>query len=1110
MIPQSLVRICIAFSLLGCFFNRNMSFAQVQDFESNFMIVNHPEEFLPDWSANEVRSTAARIFQATGEGRFGSRALGVQAISSFNGEIYARLSTIGIEEPKIAFFAKTRQNGSGNRPVLVNLKIFGATGDEVSFQVGGENSFPNQNTPYRLYEFGLPEQFWEKDEVLIKIEVLFGPGSGSAARFFMDDFGIFNGNELIDPIQVRSAFLLNPYAIEIQFDREIKEPNSSQVMVSGHSVIDIIFPTDSTLQIYTEQLLGSRIVEILLLGLQDNEGNVTPEIEIDIANEAILLGEILVTSPRTILASFSHFFLESSVAQTSNFQVNGRQPSNIEIEENGYQAHLIFPEDFELGSWLTIVANNIQNEHSEATITSSREIRYHDFIESLFLMEQDLLGIFHELEIRTDSIDGLLFKLEENDAYSFEVFKPEPKQIQLRSNQLFEEGPVYTLEIPLRWSERGMPLHASKREFVWDRTPPEPVNVTPIDQQKILVSFSEPLDPVYATLPSLYALEDRHPTEVMLQQNNSQVLLSWDFSFEAGLTYTLLIEKMVDLSGNQSTNKRIDFEFAPPTRIAFKELVINEVMAAPRAGNSLPNVEYVELYNTSDRPIYIGGIQLANSRRVTTIPSAVLGQKAYIILAPRARTGEFTQYGDVLGLTNWPTLLNTADHVKIMDDSGTLLDSLGYNTASYGGNSFSQGGYSLEIANPYLACHIPTNLKASEDIRRGTPGQVNSVYETSPDLSPPRFIRSVWLGERKVLLAFSKVLSNNLAVTSWEVSPNINVSSIKAGENPTDILLEFEEDLQEGIRYTVRISNLRDCTGNLLEEKEEVWVVVPSKPEAKDIALNEVLFNARTNAPKFIEIYNCSNKYINMKDWKLANLNSAGEIANRRILFHEDYILEPFSFLVFTTDAGRLKQEYPKSKEDRFIAYSSLPSYPISSGNVVLLDPEEELVEIFSYSDRMHHPLLRETRGVSLERLSVEFEVNDPSNWQSASSSVGFATPGYRNSQVFDGQEEFGIEIQPKVFMPDVPGQPAFITISYKMEQPGKNASIRIYGVSGTMIREICQNAIWGMEGFYLWDGTDAQGRKVRPGYYIIWVELFDLQGNVRQIKKTAIVGTVF
>jgi hypothetical protein len=88
MKPRYFVGLWLALTLLGCFLDRNKVFAQVQDFESSFDIVNHPEEFLPNWSANELRNTAARVFQASGEGRNGSKALGVQPISSFNGEIY--------------------------------------------------------------------------------------------------------------------------------------------------------------------------------------------------------------------------------------------------------------------------------------------------------------------------------------------------------------------------------------------------------------------------------------------------------------------------------------------------------------------------------------------------------------------------------------------------------------------------------------------------------------------------------------------------------------------------------------------------------------------------------------------------------------------------------------------------------------------------------------------------------------------------------------------------------------------------------------------------------------------------------------------------------------
>ncbi|MFD2200201.1 lamin tail domain-containing protein [Shivajiella indica] len=1113
MKPRFLVRVSIAFSLLGCFFNRNTVYGQFQDFESNFTIVNHPEAFLPEWSANEVRNTAARVFQANGEGRFGSRALGVQPISSFTGEIFTKLNPANYADPKIAFFAKSRQNGSGNRPAVVEIWFSQSGYETFSHQVpvGNESTFPNQNLEYRLFEIAIPEDFRDLEELFIKIEVKYGPGTGSSARFFMDEFGIYDGKEIVDPIKIKKAQILSPFSLELVFDKEIEEANPSQVNISDISNILVKHPTDTSLYIFSEQAFEESNILFTLENLKDKAGQVTPELKVEIENSHIGLGELILISSKTILVSFSQPFLESSISQTSHFLVNGKQPISIDIMENKFQVQLDFEEDFQLGSVLVLEANNIQNakgEFTEATLIKS--FFYRDFIENHYLTNQDELMIFHKIELDPSSITPESFSIEDAPSIQFEIQFPQPTQIVLKSNELFEEGPVYSIQIPSMLSKRGFPVHASKREFVWDRTPPELVNVLPVEENKTLLVFSESLDRVYASITSIYSIDGIHPSDLLFQTNDSQLILTWPFAFESEKTYSLRIEKAVDLYGNFLEHYSFDFQFEALPQIAFKEIVINEVMAAPRASNSLPNAEYVELYNTGERPIYLGGFQLANSRRETTLPSAVLEPKSYLILVPRASAHEFEKYGEVIGLTNWPTLLNSSDQVKLKDTKGMVIDSLEYSTASYGGSAFAQGGYSLEISNPYLTCYLPTNLKTSQDEKRGTPGKMNSVYELTPDLTAPRFLNSIMVGSNKVKLSFSKILNQNIQNVSWSFKPNLSLLKSYIDENPSDIILEFADDLKEGVKYFVTINNLRDCSGNMLDKQEEIWFVMPLPAKEGDLIINEVLFNPRTNAPKFVEIYNRTEKYINLKDWKLANLNSNGEIANRRTLFSEDFILEPYSFLVFTTDSEKLKQEYPKSKESRFFTFSSLPSYPISSGNVIFLNPDESLEERLSYSERMHHPLLRERRGVSLERISPRSPIDDPNNWQSASASEGFATPGYRNSQAFEGQEKIGIDIHPKVFAPDMPGQSAFVTISYKMEQSGKNASMRIYNVTGTLIREICQNAIWGNEGFYLWDGTDMQGRKVRPGHYIIWIELFDLEGNVNQIKKTVVVGTYF
>jgi len=1094
-------------------FQQSILGAQVQDFERDFIIVDHPESFLPNWSANEVRATAARVFQANNEGRNLSRALGVQPIGSFNAMIYTKVEPVNYERPKIAFFAKTKRNGSGTRPAMLTLHFSksGFEDFEYHFKMEQENHFPNQDTDYQLMELSLPQAYWEEETVFVKIEVGLGAGSGSGARLFMDDFGVFDGDEVVDPVRVKKAYLLDPYRMAIHLDKAVEAPEIRQVEIENISDLSLIFPADTLLYLESPKVFPSTALQITLQNLQDKKGIVTPWTSYLLDNRTIQLGEILAISSNQLSLSFSKFYEEASVSRSSHFQMNNQQPSSLELAENQYQVTLFFDSEFELGQDLELVANDIREINTlDPSPVLRKVIHYQDHVENLFLSAQDFLEIFSELPLDTGSFITEDFKVEDSPDFKFTASFPTPSQVQLQSNTLFEEGPVFSISLPARKSLRGLPIHASKRDFFWDITPPELVKVVPLEANKVLAIFSEAVDPIYALLPDMYLIAGINPTEVLLQKNDSQAILTFSKIFEAGKTYILEVLKASDLSGNFGENYAFSFVFEQEAPLAFKSIVINELMLAPRPGNSLPNVEFVELYNPGGQNIYLGGMQLANSRRVTTLPSAVLGPQSYLILCPRTRAAEFDKYGEVLGLSNWPTLLNTSDQVKLFDSGGMVLDSLNYNGTSFGGTEFARGGYSLELMNPYLLCHLPENLKPSRDEKRGTPGKQNSVYETSPDLRPPQFVKGLWIEENRVILHFSKILNTNLQNVSMEFTPMLHLRKIEAGPSPNQVILEFEEDLIEGIKYQINIQHLRDCSGNLFDNNQKAWMTRPSEATAGDIVINEVLFNARVQAPKFVEVYNSSGKFINLRDWKLANLNSSGDVANRRILFSEDFILEPFSHLVFTTDAEKLYQEYPKGKPARFVAFNTLPSYPMSSGHVVLLNPNEDIKELFSYHERMHHPLLRDRRGVSLERLSPTASVDDPNNWQSAAASVGFATPGIKNSQVFESPEDFGIEVHPKVFNPENPGQNAFVTISYKMEAPGKIVNMRIYGLNGTLIRDICQNAVWGREGFYLWDGTNLQGRKVRPGHYVLWGEIFDLDGSKKGFKKTVIVGTFF
>ena len=273
--------------------------------------------------------------------------------------------------------------------------------------------------------------------------------------------------------------------------------------------------------------------------------------------------------------------------------------------------------------------------------------------------------------------------------------------------------------------------------------------------------------------------------------------------------------------------------------------------------------------------------------------------------------------------------------------------------------------------------------------------------------------------------------------------------------------------------------------------------------------INELLFNPRTGSPKFIELINVTDNYLEIGNWKLANLNESGEVDQMKGLSETSIIIPPGGFLAVTTNSNMLKLDYPKSAFGEFLGITSLPSYPIGGGTVVLLDSGNLVADSFRYSEDLHHPLLRDPKGVSLERLSTKSPSSTSANWHSASAIEEFATPGRKNSQVISGEFEGElIQIEPEVFDPEGSNGNTFTTIMYEFDQAGWIGSFRVYSTTGQLVQSLAQNELLGVSGLFTWTGTDSQGKIVRPGYYVLLVELYDLSGRVMTIRKTIVIAT--
>jgi hypothetical protein len=159
---------------------------------------------------------------------------------------------------------------------------------------------------------------------------------------------------------------------------------------------------------------------------------------------------------------------------------------------------------------------------------------------------------------------------------------------------------------------------------------------------------------------------------------------------------------------------------------------------------------------------------------------------------------------------------------------------------------------------------------------------------------------------------------------------------------------------------------------------------------------------------------------------------------------------------------------------------SALPTYNNGSGTVVFLGQTGDTLDLFNYDDALQFALLKSVDGVSLERVDPNRPTSDNSNWHSAAEDVGYATPGYQNSQYAPTPSANGsISIEPAIFSPDNDGYQDLLTIAYQFDEPGFVGTMKVFDIAGREVRTLMNNELLGTSGAVSWDGViwRASGR---------------------------------
>jgi hypothetical protein len=596
-------------------------------------------------------------------------------------------------------------------------------------------------------------------------------------------------------------------------------------------------------------------------------------------------------------------------------------------------------------------------------------------------------------------------------------------------------------------------------------------------------------------------------------ENSTLVHLTFSNSFPNGQTCMLTAENITDLAGN--TSGPMTAEFAWFTPAAF-EIQINEIMADPSPVVSLPDHEYLELFNRTNVEVDLDGWKLFIGNTEKSFENVSIRAGGFLILADDGAESELSIYGDFYGFSSF-ALTNSGQVLVLKDPSDAIIHSVHYTDEWYQDPAKEDGGWSLEQIDPDNPCGGMNNWMASLSQNGGTPGTVNSVLASNPDITPPKIDRVAILEMNLIQLYFSEPMDstglNNPNAYDIDRSIGNPISSTAVTPDYASVILSLGTELESGYIYAISVSDeLSDCSGNYLDAAAGLEFGLPQAPNPGDVVINELLYNPKDDGltgVDYVEIYNLSNKIIDLGQMVLATENEDnGEMESVKDISEDGYLMFPATYLVLTTKPTVVKQQYFTENPDGFIEMTSLPSYNNESGVVVIATRGLEIIDRLAYNDDMQLPLLNTTDGVALERVNYNRPTDDNTNWHSAAETYGFGTPAYLNSVYSESiQINNPITVEPEVFSPDNDGRDDVLNINYIFEYPGYTANIVIFDQVGRKTRQLVNNELLGTEGTISWDGFTDDNQKANIGIYIIFIEVFDVDGKVKNYKETAVLG---
>ncbi len=800
----------------------------------------------------------------------------------------------------------------------------------------------------------------------------------------------------------------SPTTIRVEFSEEVEQSIAENV--NNYSVdngignpVSAVRSTENTNVVtLTFTDLGNNAVNTLTISNVSDvfENGLPVDLTAQFASNTAIFGSLSVLTDTTLRIQFNKLLNQTSAENITNYGFdNGIGVKSI--TQDGGDASIV---NFLLNTTLIegvnyrLVAQNLRDTDGNTSQVISYDFQYDPQITSISILTQNSILITFD-----EDVDETTAETTTNYSIDSGIGNPltavrdnvQNNEVTLFFTNALTEGTDYILSVQNVTDSFGGIISASTNSINYDASAPFVTAINSIFTNEIEVVFNEIVDQSTAQTLNHYSLDNGigQPTSAVRNVSNpNTVTLQFSTDLTDGLLYGLTVDRVEDTQGKAIAAVTTNFTFQAPYNPAFRELIINEVYFDTDLESSVPNIEYVELYNRSSSNIQLRGLSLADSRDTATFTDFTLNAGEYITLTSLAGESSFTSFGNALGVSNFPSLSNTGETLSVLSRSNVIIDSLAYDRTFYNDNTKENGGFSIELINPDKACFDVDNFGASTDVSGGTPGTQNSIHDITPDTTDPILTNLIASTTTLLELTFNEAMDvSTLVPGNFGLQNGVNVSSITINDSfGKSISLTLDSEFTRGAERTLTLNGVADCSGNTLSNDEHTFLIGET-PGLNDLLITEIMASPTPSnglpEREYIEVYNNSSNILAIGGLQLSDDNGTVTLG--------EFNLYPQAYLILTSNSG---QSELASYGD-VLGINSFPTFTIDD-LVIIRDESNNLIFQVDYDRSYYQDDTRDDGGYSIEMINTQASCYDAANW-TASLNVNGGTPGIQNS-VYD------------------------------------------------------------------------------------------------------------